>query len=200
MALILSNQVSAFDLNREALERQQRHRASFEEVLESCYSRIRRCAYVGRTECSFAVPEMVPGRPRYDVNRCVRFVLSNLQGNGFRVSYYFPRFLRIEWGPEQPGPPRPGPSAIGIGTLRHDADLPVVGPGAPPPPPGAFPSPDDLHPFLQPPPAMSAMAYPAPEPPLQAMMLQPPPRAPPSRLPFRAISEFKPSGKLVLTL
>lgn len=94
----MSNQINVFDLHRLALARRQKERECFMSVLERCYSRIRRINKMYRSQCEFDVPIMVAGRPLFDLETCIKFMIRNLSGNGFVVHFYPPRTLHISWG------------------------------------------------------------------------------------------------------
>ena len=84
--LRVQNQITVLELRSAMRQREDNQRAGFAAALERCYSRIRRCASVGRNECAFSIPPAVLGLPLYDVDRCARFVVSHLTKNGFRVT------------------------------------------------------------------------------------------------------------------
>ena len=92
-----NNHITVFDLYNGMRDREQRHYEAFSIVLERAYSRIRKCASVNRYDCVFDVPEIVIGKPIFDVNKCTRFIMNNLMHNGFKVEYVFPRYLNISW-------------------------------------------------------------------------------------------------------
>ena len=81
----VENQITVVDLRGAMRRRVDRHRACYAAVLDRCYARVRRCASVGRQDCTFEVPNFLPGLPLYDLERCVRFVVSHLAKNGFKV-------------------------------------------------------------------------------------------------------------------
>lgn len=97
----IENQVTVYELYNAMRERQERHVETFAIVLDRVYARIRKYAEVNRLDCVYEVPEFVVGRPLYDVSRCVKHVLNHLELNGFRVRYFFPRFLHISWDVSQ---------------------------------------------------------------------------------------------------
>jgi hypothetical protein len=54
--------------------------------------------------CWFEVPEIIVGKPLFDVEQCTRHAMGSLAANGFRVTYHFPRTLNISWDVRTPGP------------------------------------------------------------------------------------------------
>ena len=84
--LYVPNQVTVLDLRTLMHERFDRHRSAICTLLERCYSRIRRCASVQRTDCVFDVPTFIPGLPLFDQATCIDAVVAHLARNGFTVS------------------------------------------------------------------------------------------------------------------
>ena len=93
----MSNQINVYDLHRLALTRRQRERECFMTVLEKCYSRIRRTNAIYKSQCDFDVPIFIMGRPLFDIETCIKFMIRNLSGNGYVVHFYPPRTLHISW-------------------------------------------------------------------------------------------------------
>ena len=93
----MENQITVFELHNAMKQKEARQVEMFASVLDRCYARIRRCASVNRTDCMYDVPELIIGKPLYDVNKCVKYVKKHLEISGFIVEYVFPRFLLISW-------------------------------------------------------------------------------------------------------
>lgn len=166
------NQVSVIDINRSIQQRRHRQTEVFTLILERCYRRIDRCASVNRYDCMFDVPEMVVGKPLYDINKCVTFCMNHLKGNGYDVKYYFPRFLHISWS---------------LSNNQQDArELPHPSQARAPPPPAPV-----LASALAPSPALM---------PHRSASLLDIRSHPPAAPLVRSIAEFRPSGKFVLSL
>jgi hypothetical protein len=94
----MANQINVYDLHRLALVRRQKERDCFTSVLERCYTRIRRINAMYKSQCDFDVPMLVMGRPLFDMETCVKFMIRNLTGNGYYVELQPPRKLYISWG------------------------------------------------------------------------------------------------------
>jgi hypothetical protein len=84
--ILVANQVTVLDLRSLMHERFNRHRDAVGVILERCYARIRRCAGVHLTECTFDVPRFVPGLPLFDQGTCADAVVAHLARNGFSVT------------------------------------------------------------------------------------------------------------------
>lgn len=80
-------------------KRESKRHDAFDKILESSYNRVRKCIEVTRNvySCLFEVPEFLIGYPLYDLNECLRYIIQQLQKNGFYVHYFFPRILYISW-------------------------------------------------------------------------------------------------------
>lgn len=81
----VENQITVADLRSTLTSRNDQQKASFVVLLDRCYARIRRCASVGRNECLFEVPHIVPGYPLYDIDACIMFIATHLVKSGFKV-------------------------------------------------------------------------------------------------------------------
>jgi hypothetical protein len=204
----LQGQFSVRDLANTMHRRSRRQQECYAEVLERCYSRIRRCAAANRFEYIYEVPDMIVGMPLFDLNRCVRVVMRNLLGNGFQVAYYFPRFLHVSW--------RAAAAAAAQRVAQEDGDVETLLQAqqeaammqaqqeaamlqqqqvrqlqqqqsmlAMP----SFQYPQPSSPFFQPNQPQLAPG----RPPLQGQQQQ-------QRPSFRPIADFKPNGKFVLTI
>lgn len=128
----MSNQINVYDLHRIALARRQRERECFMSVLEKCYTRIRRINGMYKSHCDFDVPLMVMGRPLFDLDTCIRFMIRNLSGNGYAVQLYPPRRLHISWSLFSPSTPQNRHSYLG-----DVSEFVAAPPPAPPPLPAA---------------------------------------------------------------
>ena len=106
MLATVPTQVTVYDLHRSATQRTQKQRESFEEVLSRCYASIKRMARMHQTRCTFIVPHILFGKPVFDVNACIAFMIRNLTGNGFFVKCppHNPRVLHISWDLKGPRP------------------------------------------------------------------------------------------------
>jgi hypothetical protein len=47
--------------------------------------------------CTYLVPEVMIGVPKYDHSECVAFIINKLRDNGFAVKYVHPNLLFIAW-------------------------------------------------------------------------------------------------------
>lgn len=93
----MANQINVLELNRATFQRRNRERECFTRVLELCYNRIRRTNGVGSKTCVYDIPLFLEGRPLFDCDACMRYVVRNLAMNGFRVHVPERHRLVISW-------------------------------------------------------------------------------------------------------
>ena len=53
--------------------------------------------------CTFIVPEVMIGIPKYDVGMCIGYIIDKLKENGFNIKYIHPNMLFISWAHWVPG-------------------------------------------------------------------------------------------------
>jgi hypothetical protein len=51
--------------------------------------------------CFYEVPQFVIGYPIFDLTKCIEYLKKTLEGEGFLVKYYFPKYLYISWDFEE---------------------------------------------------------------------------------------------------
>lgn len=93
----MTNQISVYELHRIVLAKRQKERDCFTSILDKCYSRIKRLNSMYKSCCIFDVPIISCGKPLFDLEVCLKFVIRNLTGNGFQIQYFPPRRLLISW-------------------------------------------------------------------------------------------------------
>lgn len=146
------NEITVLELQHIMRNSAIRHEEAYMTVLERCYTRIRRCASVRVTECTFDVPSFIPGLPLYDNTACRDYTVQHLLKNGFQVSHNglsIGAKLSISWRPQGPAFPQyaPPPPLAARGATRSPLQAPVRRDPPPPPPP---PRPRNLADFRAP--------------------------------------------------
>lgn len=84
-------------LYKSIVERQKRSMQAFDKVVAACHNHIRNVNNVDGMKCLYRVPEFVWGVPPYNLEECIKHLISRLEGGGFHVKYYFPNILFISW-------------------------------------------------------------------------------------------------------
>ena len=79
------NQVNVVELRKSITTRKETRRNGYVNVIERCYTRIKRCGSVGRLNCIFDIPNVIIGLPIYDIVECKDVLVDNLRNNGFYV-------------------------------------------------------------------------------------------------------------------
>lgn len=71
----------------------------FQKILGRIHQRIKTASRqkVNEQFCTYLVPEVMIGVPRYDHGECVAYLVSKLRDNGFNVKYVHPNLLFIAW-------------------------------------------------------------------------------------------------------
>jgi hypothetical protein len=89
--------LNILELHRTINEKNMKKTETYEKVLEICHRKITLGSQTKQLRCMFEVPEYVPGYPIFDLNSCIKYLLTTLKANGFLVTYYFPKILYISW-------------------------------------------------------------------------------------------------------
>ena len=93
------NQSGEFDINKLHVHQERRNLEKiklYDIILKRAYNRIETVAVHGH-QCLFNVPEFLLGMPLYDAFQCSGYILQKLKKNGFKVCYYHPNVIHINW-------------------------------------------------------------------------------------------------------
>lgn len=69
----------------------------YRDILNKCYRNITNMARNGHKVCWYFVPFIIFGKPIYNVNACICFIIVKLKKKGFDIKYYQPNILHISW-------------------------------------------------------------------------------------------------------
>ena len=89
--------MDAKDMNRFQHNREKRKYKIFQEILNRCLVKVKNAAKHNRTEQVYKVPVFLIGKPLYNLEACLCYLLVNLRNKGFVVYYYIPNILYISW-------------------------------------------------------------------------------------------------------
>lgn len=92
-------QLNIFELQSSINKKKQNRNNIYENVLEKCHIKIKTAANKEQYECIYDVPQYIVGLPLYNINECIDFMVRQLNDNGFKVTYHFPKMLYISWFP-----------------------------------------------------------------------------------------------------
>ena len=99
MLIIGMKHLNIYELQNTISRKKQNRTNIYESVLHKCHIKIRNATEREKYECVFDVPEYVVGLPLFNLNHCIDFLVKQLQNNGFKVYYHFPKLLHITWYP-----------------------------------------------------------------------------------------------------
>ena len=88
-------------LRKTKQDKEEKRTVIFNELLKSCHSKIIRSSKEEKENCLFKVPEMKIGLPVYNLKSCVAYIIFKLRKNGFKVKYFHPNVLYIDWSKDQ---------------------------------------------------------------------------------------------------
>ena len=77
----------------------------YQKILGRIHVRIRNTSRQRNNEqfCTFLVPEVIIGVPKYNNAECIAYLISKLEENGFAIKYIHPNLLFISWKQWIPG-------------------------------------------------------------------------------------------------
>ena len=90
-----------FDIRKLHVHQERRAREKqklYDTVLKRVYHRVETAA-LHDTQCVFEVPGFVLGMPLYDAHQCSGYIMQRLKNDGFRVTYYHPHVIHLNWSP-----------------------------------------------------------------------------------------------------
>lgn len=99
----MSNLLLDLDDLTDGHDRTQRNKTKlYDEILSSCHNKIKKCSKEFKIqECLFSPPRFVVGKPPYNYEELVNYLLQSLQNNGLKVEWIAARdAIYISWKPE----------------------------------------------------------------------------------------------------
>lgn len=94
------NQLNIFELYKSINDKKEAKRSAFENVLVRVHSKIKLAASMDCYQCFYEVPEFIIGVPLFSLTDCITYVIKALKENGFKVNYFYPKTLYINWDPK----------------------------------------------------------------------------------------------------
>tara|TARA_B100001287_G_C22497808_1_gene442077 strand:- start:59 stop:607 length:549 start_codon:yes stop_codon:yes gene_type:complete len=72
---------------------------TYKKVLNRIHTKIKTTTRMARNmqHCWYTIPEVLLGAPHYDQPECIRYVIEQLEDNGFITRYNHPNVLFISW-------------------------------------------------------------------------------------------------------
>jgi hypothetical protein len=95
---IMNKHIDMEELFEKQKQRDKNRLDTYEILLERIHTRIKLTARQRNEKwLFFQVPEFIFGRPKYDTEVCIGFLIEKLTDNGFMVKYISPNVLIISW-------------------------------------------------------------------------------------------------------
>ena len=94
-----SEKINLDDLYEKKRESDLKQLEIFNKILSRAHNQIK-IASRQNTQlqfCTFIVPEIMIGIPKYDSAMCIGYIISKLKDNGFNIKYIHPNMLFISW-------------------------------------------------------------------------------------------------------
>ena len=91
--------VKANDLINEQKKREDAKFATYNKIYSSIEKKIVLSSSSNFYYIWYEVPEVILGRPFYNLGECIQYLKDRLRNDGFKVEYYEPNVLLISWFP-----------------------------------------------------------------------------------------------------
>jgi hypothetical protein len=98
------------DIQNRMLEKEQDKIQIYETILNLIYNRIETAIQFGQIYCMYQIPEVIPGKPLFNMTQCVLYIIHHFKQGGFEARYSHPYTLLIQW-------PQPNYMALQARTL-----------------------------------------------------------------------------------
>lgn len=93
----MSTKLNILDLHRTLNEKKIKKDLCFDYILNLCHKKIIYQTDHGKTNCFYEVPLYVLGYPLFDISNCIEYLKHKLELEGFKIIYYFPKYLYMSW-------------------------------------------------------------------------------------------------------
>lgn len=94
-----SEKLNLDDLYEKKRETDLRKLETFNKILARAHTQIKIASRqnIDLQFCTFIVPEIMIGVPKYDSGMCIAYIIDKLKSNGFNIKYIHPNMLFISW-------------------------------------------------------------------------------------------------------
>ena len=72
---------------------------TFDDIINKCHNKIKDIAKQGGMNTFFEIPYIIIGKPLYNINDCINYVVKSLQKNGLLVRLIQKNLIYISWNP-----------------------------------------------------------------------------------------------------
>lgn len=89
--------LKASELQKENQDRKRRTRENYKRLLDDCCNRIKSANGKGLTAYTYRLSGVIADMPLIDVNAALLYISKKLVKGGFKVVYYAPNAIHIDW-------------------------------------------------------------------------------------------------------
>jgi len=89
--------INIYELNKKKDLRNKTRLKTFNYILNKCGKRIKIASNNLYTSCVFKIPSYIYGKPLFKVKDCADFILNKLRDKGFKLIYFEPNIIYIDW-------------------------------------------------------------------------------------------------------
>jgi len=93
--------VKAEDLRKDQNERNAKKKKTFKKIYNKIEQKISIANSINNFYILYEIPEFILGIPLYSITEALSYIKHKLKKNGFKVEYYQPNKLLIEWFPNK---------------------------------------------------------------------------------------------------
>ena len=93
----MNTQINMKELETDYYKKLKRKNDIFISVLKDCHKKIKYNSKLERCYCFYLIPEFIFGTPLYNVVELTNFIIKKLTENGFKVMYFDPNWIFINW-------------------------------------------------------------------------------------------------------
>lgn len=93
--------VKADKLIKEQKEREDKKKETFDKILLKIEKKIIMASSTNFYSAWYLVPEFIIGLPMYNLKECIDYLEEKLVKDGFKVTFYEPNIINIDWKPSE---------------------------------------------------------------------------------------------------
>lgn len=85
------------DIQNRMFENEQERVQIYESILTLIYNRIEISIKHNQLYCLYQIPEILPGKPLFNMTQCVLYIIHHFKKGGFEARYIHPFNIIIQW-------------------------------------------------------------------------------------------------------
>lgn len=110
MIVMIPRRTTLRDIQNRMLEKEQDKIQIYETVLNLIYARIEVAIQFNQIYCIYQIPEVIPGKPLFNMTQCILYIIHHFKQGGFEARYSHPFTILVQW-------PQPNYMALQARTL-----------------------------------------------------------------------------------